>query len=283
MALIKYLTGFPIASPDNSFFSAVFDGDLQPPTTTQIVVAQPNGHSIVFYGTFTVAGNDVTGGTMTGYDVFAGSTRVLKASGFSISGSALFDAIENINTNADPFFDLFENVPVDIVGSNLDDFIEGNDANDILRGRAGNDRLFGNDGDDNLKAGTGNDTLMGWHGFDKLKGGAGLDVFGFFINPMDLPVGYDKLKDFVPGEDLIGLSFELGNGPPPGYLGSQYFHKGTVATTPEQLVIYDKQAGNIFIDLDGSGAQAQFLLATVKPGTKLQAEDFYIDAGLMVS
>ncbi|HET7714100.1 MAG TPA: hypothetical protein VFK86_00580, partial [Bauldia sp.] len=221
----------------------------------------------------------VTGGTMTGYDVFAGSTKVLKASGFSISGSALFDALENINTNSDPFFDLFENVPLEIVGSNLDDFLDGNEANDILRGRAGNDNLFGDGGDDNLKGGTGNDSLFGDDGFDKLKGGDGLDVFGFFINPMDLPVGYDKLKDMVPGEDLIGLTFGTVDGPPPGYLGSQYFHKGTVATTPEQMVIYDKQAGNIFIDLDGSGAQAQFLLATVKPGTKLQADDFYIGGG----
>ena len=279
---IKLLTGHPVADPLSSFYSAIY-GDLQVPTTTEIVVSQPDGFRIAFHGTFTLAGNDVTGGTVSGYDVFAGSTEVWKASGFSIPAATLFDTLQNLKVDQGPFFDIIDNIAVKVVGSNLDDKTDGGNSDDLLLGRKGNDDLYGSGGNDILRGGPGNDFLVGGDGFDKLKGDDGNDVFFFFIDPMVLPIGYDKIKDFNHGEDLIGLNFLMPDGPPPGYLGGQYFHKGTSATTADQFVIYDKKTGEIHIDLDGNGPEAQFLLATVKHGTKLHADDFYIDGASLVS
>ncbi|MCB1489874.1 MAG: tail fiber domain-containing protein [Bauldia sp.] len=283
LPLIKLLIGHPIADPWASFYDAVYDGDLHPPTSTQIVLQQPNGSSIVFQGNFTVIGNDVTGGTVSGFAVFAGATKVMKATGLSLSAASFFDALQKLPVDQNPFFDIFMNLSAKTVGSNLDDIADGTAVRDVILGRAGNDRLYGYDGNDVLKGGPGNDFLEGDNGFDKLKGGPGNDVFHFIIDPMQAPVGYDKMMDFKPGEDVIELGFFGPDSPPPGYLSPELFHKGTSAKTAEHLVIYDQKHGNIYLDLDGTGIKPQFLLATVADGTKLHADDFYIGGMYMVS
>ncbi|HET7714097.1 MAG TPA: calcium-binding protein [Bauldia sp.] len=279
MAEIKLLVGGPVDYFPFDYINVALDTGTATASVTEIIVLASNGVKVVFYGTFTVdGGGDVTAGTMTGYDVFAGSTKVVKATGYSTSGAALFDAIQGFSVDDDPFYDLILNVPLKVIGSPKDDIeLDGGEFNDKLLGNNGNDILFAFNGDDNLKGGKGNDLLIGADGFDKLKGGLGDDVFGFFIDGLLVPLTYDKVKDFTPGEDLIGLEFSmLPNAPPPGYLDKQYFHQGTQATTADQIVIYDKKNGNINIDVDGTGSQAQYLLATVKPGTKLTADDFYV-------
>ncbi len=280
---LKLLTGDPVADPLSPYFNALFNGDLQTPTASMIVVSEPSGGRIVFTGNSTVVGSDVTAGTVTGYDVFAGSTKVSKASGLSIEAASLFDALQGFDVNSGPFFDIFDNIALKVVGSNLDDRINGTNLNDTLLGRDGNDQLDGSPGNDILKGGKGNDFIWGHGGFDKLQGDAGLDVFHFEVDSMTLPVGYDKIKDFTPGEDLIDIAFNVPNHPPPGYLGDQYFHKGHSATAPDQLVIYDKKSGDISIDFDGNGPGAQFLLAAVKAHTKLHADDFYVGESHMIS
>ena len=228
---IKLLTGLPIADPWSSFYSAIYDGDLLNPTSTQIVVSQAGGNRIVFHGNFTVVGNDVTGGTVTGFDVFAGSTKVAKATNFSFAAGAFFDALQQIQIDTQPFFNLFNGQSTKIVGSNLDDYVGGGDVKDVILGRKGNDQLYGADGNDVIKGGPGNDFISGEGGFNKLKGDAGKDVFHFFIDPSSPPIGYDKLMDFSPGEDVIGLSFFMPGGPPVGELAPSRFHKGTAATS----------------------------------------------------
>ena len=278
-AQVKLLVGQPVASSWDPIFIAVIIGTVQQPTATDIVVASDLGYHVVFHGTFTVVGSSVTGGTMTGFDVYAGTTKVMSGSGYATSGLELFDAIQPGNLIA--LDELLFNVPLKIVGSKMDDSAEGSDFADELFGRAGNDALFGWLGDDFIKGNKGNDFLVGDDGFDQLWGGPGDDVFGFQIDPLFLPVGYDRIKDFnKAGEDLIGLQiFDLNV--PPGHLGEQYFHKGTAATTAEQIVIYDKSTGNIFFDVDGTGVEAQFQLAKVKAGTKLHADDFYVQSGVI--
>jgi hypothetical protein len=49
------------------------------------------------------------------------------------------------------------------------------------------------------------------------------------------------------------------------------------------MVVYDKKAGEIYVDLDGTGPQSQFLLATVKPGSTLHADDFFVGGTPLVS
>ncbi len=69
----------------------------------------------------------------------------------------------------------FEN----LVGTNFDDFIEGNNSDNILAGLAGNDQIFGLNGNDVLIGGVGNDQLYGGLGRDLLIGGTGSDwLFG---------------------------------------------------------------------------------------------------------
>jgi len=66
----------------------------------------------------------------------------------------------------------FEN----IIGSNYDDFLYGNQAANVLSGGGGHDEVSGEGGADTLKGGNGNDSLRGGAGKDKLLGGAGDDV-----------------------------------------------------------------------------------------------------------
>ena len=68
--------------------------------------------------------------------------------------------------------------PLDDVlnGTNGDDFIRGFDGNDKLYGLLGNDRLYGGYGDDEVYGDEGNDRLWGDAGDDMLSGGDGRDV-----------------------------------------------------------------------------------------------------------
>jgi len=291
-AKIKLLTGEPLINPWGAVSAALGVGVVQAPTATEIAILSEAGFNIVFHGTFNVVGGDVLGGTMTSYEVYTGSTLVIQGSGYTASGSALFDALQT--SDFDAFYGVLFGEPLNVVGSKLNDDIETGEFNDVLLGKAGNDRMdggLGNDlvkgnsgddqvrgwlGDDILKGNKGNDVLEGDDGNDLLFGGDGKDLFAFAINPLMLPVGVDTIKDFKHGKDLIGITIFGPENPPLGYLEDKYFHKGTAATTADQLVIYDKKSGNIMIDLDGTGAQAQFVLASVKAGTKLHADDFYV-------
>src|SRR5258708_3574159 len=126
--------------------------------------------------------------------------------------------------------------PKFILGSPLDDQLDGTAANEILRGfdgndilnsvggkdhlfgGAGNDVLKGGTGDDHLLGGLGNDALVGGDGNDKLQGdagndlvigGAGNDVLsgGAGINTFLLrpAFGKDVVVDFT-AEDLLDLN-----------------------------------------------------------------------------
>lgn len=61
-------------------------------------------------------------------------------------------------------------------GSNHNDFIRGDGADNSLVGDGGNDRLFGGDGNDTLIGGDGGDSLIGGNGSDALTGGNGDDT-----------------------------------------------------------------------------------------------------------
>lgn len=74
-----------------------------------------------------------------------------------------------------------------LMGSLLDDVLDGGPGNDwleggagddVLRGGAGNDRLYGGAGNDHINGGAGNDVLQGKAGDDELIGGPGRDMFG---------------------------------------------------------------------------------------------------------
>lgn len=63
----------------------------------------------------------------------------------------------------------------DVIGSDYDDVLWGNDTHNVLAGGAGEDALVGYDGNDTLYGDAGNDRLTGGLGIDSLHGGDGSD------------------------------------------------------------------------------------------------------------
>jgi Ca2+-binding RTX toxin-like protein len=66
-----------------------------------------------------------------------------------------------------------------LTGSAHDDFLTGNDGNNVLAGLEDNDILKGGGGADTLYGDSGNDTLKGGGGADTLNGGSGIDTASY--------------------------------------------------------------------------------------------------------
>ncbi|MEO0805960.1 MAG: esterase-like activity of phytase family protein [Cyanobacteria bacterium J06643_4] len=107
-----------------------------------------------------------------------------------------------------------------------DDIINGGDGADIINAGGGDDELLGGRGRDLLNGGSGDDLLYGGQAKDRLTGGAGADIFAIAIG--DGP--FDRINDFVAGEDLIGLRGGLTFG---------------------QLTISRAETNNVMISADG--------------------------------
>lgn len=111
----------------------------------------------------------------------------------------------------------------DLVANSEDNYLRGNDGDNLIEGLAGRDRIYGDDGDDTLFGGEdddklygdgGNDYLNGGSGSDQLYGGAGADIFNFSagegrVQVRDFSIsegdvieveGYEDIEDF---SDLI--------------------------------------------------------------------------------
>lgn len=97
-----------------------------------------------------------------------------------------------------------------ILGEDGDDALRGNKGNDTIDGGFGSDRMYGGSGSDLMEGfedvdyilgERGNDTIEGGEGNDKLTGGTGADVF-----VMDFGGGYDAVRDFEDGTDLMDVS-----------------------------------------------------------------------------
>lgn len=282
LSQMELLYGLPVFDPWQSFTRILYTSDPQVASPNKIVLTSEFGGKIVFTGTFTVTGGVVTGGTMTGFKVFANDTKVLVGSNYSTDAVALSAAITQWQAfNTEPLYDLISEIPLKIVGSDDDDHIEGNDVSFRLLGRDGNDILEGGSGTGVLKGGKGNDWLAAGDGQETMYGGQGDDVFLFALSALDPPTVVDKVKDFTPGEDLFALWPAPDAGLLPGFLLPEQFHKGTSATTDQQIIIYDKKTGRVFFDVDGIGIEAQFQFAKVKAGTKLTADDFIVQELLL--
>ncbi|WP_095196418.1 retention module-containing protein [Pseudomonas sp. Irchel 3A7] len=80
-----------------------------------------------------------------------------------------------------------------LVGSNFNDSLTGDNNSNIITGGLGNDVLKGEGGDDFLIGGLGNNTLTG---------GSGADTFQWFKGNS----GHDVITDFTPGTDKLDLS-----------------------------------------------------------------------------
>lgn len=152
--------------------------------------------------------------------------------------------------------------------------VSAGSGNDRLSTSAGDEYLFGDDGRDTLSGNGGNDTLVGGAGNDSLSGGDGQDRFRF-EQPTD---GVDRLSDFNPHDDFIevfGFTFggELVEG---NSLSADQFMVGSSASDSSDRFIYNDLKGELWFDVDGTGAAAQVQLATLATGLNLTHEDILI-------
>lgn len=144
-----------------------------------------------------------------------------------------------------------------------------------VTGSGGNDFIVGDSAANVLRGGAGNDFLVGGTGVDTLFGGLGVDVFVF----TGLGQGVDVIRDFVVGEDKIGL-VELGFGD----VTRTFFsftassNAAPIAAAIPQFLFDNSGAGygQLTFDADGNGAGVGVLVATFSspPFINLTASDF---------
>jgi hypothetical protein len=265
--VVKFLKGSPHFNPLQALGDAV-EGDVITATATRITVVSDAGHKIVFHGNFTVAGQNVIGGTMTGFDVYVGSTKVMKARDYNTQATDVGDAV---NAGFGDFLSLVFG-GARIVGSKAGDLIYVPAGAKVLGG-GGNDTLFAfQPGKVVLKGGDGDDVMTG-SGMARMSGGDGDDIFIF-----NYTVGSDRAKDFNVKDDVVGLSHGMFNADVKvGFLGDAYFRIGKQAKTPTEYILYDKKTGILSLDQDGSGGGfAPKQIGILPDHLKLKAKDFLV-------
>ena len=127
---------------------------------------------------------------------------------------SLFE-INNRNYNLEEFKSKFFSLNGIYYGTDGDDTIEANRANNQIYGNAGNDkiyggvddvRLYGGIGNDELYSGNGQDLLDGGEGDDILDGGVGRNTFVFGLN-----YGHDRVKYSNENNKIQLLNVNLGD------------------------------------------------------------------------
>ena len=111
----------------------------------------------------TVAGGGNTTFTIQGLTIVSGTAGDDTGAG-ALIGTKLNDTIDGLAGNDS------------IVGGRGKDSLIGGDGNDTIHGEKGNDLLFGNDGDDWIYGGEGNNSVVGGAGNDYLEVGSGIDT-----------------------------------------------------------------------------------------------------------
>ncbi|MEM7591814.1 MAG: hypothetical protein AAF383_09905 [Cyanobacteria bacterium P01_A01_bin.83] len=109
----------------------------------------------------------------------------------------------------------------DIVATELDDVLVGDDEDNSLEGLGGNDSLSGKGGADTLLGGAGDDVLAPAVGVDVVDGGEGSDMVTFFDLPFELEASLEDgeaiytnaddvevIDTFTSIENLTGTTFD---------------------------------------------------------------------------
>jgi len=150
-----------------------------------------------------------------------------------------------------------------------------------VRGSSFNDTLTGDSLSNYLKGEAGNDTLDGGSGKDSLSGGAGADRFDF-STLLSSVNNVDRILDFNPAEDLIGLDADIFTAAgSAGPLAAAAFRSGagvTTAADADDRILYDTSTGNLYYDADGTGGGAVKLFAILTTKPLITADDFLIVA-----
>ena len=161
-----------------------------------------------------------------------------------------------------------------VTGTLLGDILSGDARSNVLKGLAGDDDLNGFEGNDTLIGGAGTDFISGDAGNDTLTGNDGSDGFLFRVSPT--AANADKIMDFNPEEDVIGLSATIFPGLAIGKLDASRLVIGRGATSPNHRVIYDSVTGRVFFDSDGSGTSQAQLIVTLPVNLDLTSPNIEI-------
>ena len=161
----------------------------------------------------------------------------------------------------------------EVIGSNQDDRITGNDNGDLILGGAGNDSLTGGAGADTLQGGTGNDVIITGLGADQVDGGAGFDIVDYRLSNAGVRIANDGtagVGGWAQGdtlqnvEQIEGSAFAdtLSGAPTTGTVlngwgGNDSFVSGAAADTIDgglgiDSIDYSASAAGVNVHLDGS-------------------------------
>ncbi|MGO4388730.1 calcium-binding protein [Microvirga sp. 2YAF29] len=154
-----------------------------------------------------------------------------------------------------------------LYGENGNDLLFGGEHVDTLVGGAGNDQLFGDAGNDYLDGGPGRDTLWG---------GPGRDSF-VFRDRLNAKTNVDNIRDFQIKVDKIRLENaifkKLGKA---GKLKPDFFTIGISAKDANDHIVFNKKAGLLSYDADGTGPIKAIAFARFVSKIGLDAGDFLV-------
>lgn len=136
-------------------------------TSSSVSYDDGKGHTLLVSGSFTLQGNLVSSGTVTGVSFFK---HPLGADGTLPANLQLVYDIKGISFDAVTLALQVDNSPPQQVYGML---LAGNDT---ITGSAEADILLGYVGSDTIAGGAGNDTITGGAGNDAIDGGAGIDT-----------------------------------------------------------------------------------------------------------
>lgn len=162
-------------------------------------------------------------------------------------------------------------------GGSGSDTIYGEAGADTIDGGGGNDLIYGGLDNDFLNGGAGSDTLFGGAGNDRLTGGNGSDFFVF--NTVPGLSGIDRISDFVAADDTIFLGSAVFGGLLTGGFDTSSFAANSTGTATDSLdrIIYERDSGKLFFDMDGKGGAAGIHFVTLAPGLGISASDFFVN------
>lgn len=146
--------------------------------------------------------------------------------------------------------------------------LHGTAEADILTGTGGGDRLYGLGGGDSLAGGPGRDLLIGGRGKDQF-------VFDTTLGKGAGKAGIDRIADFKPGADTIGLDSgifaALG-----ARVGRDEFRKGGKAKDDNDHLLYKAKSGALLYDPDGNGGASKIKFARLDARLSLDHDDFLV-------
>lgn len=219
---------------------------------------------IDYLGRFTQASGQLPAGTMTQYRIITDSEIALQVSDAWVDMAAFLDRINA--GDGDGMLRLLLAYSDTLIGGSFADVMAGYNGEDTLRGMSGNDRLNGMFGNDRIDGDRGNDRLTGGDGFDA------------FIFDTTLGAGnVDRITDFRPTDDVIRLSDVKFSALPPGWLKASAFRQGAEAEDRNDRIIYDKVAGRLYYDPNGTlEPDDQILFATLAGRPTITHADFFV-------